>query len=51
MKNIQRIIIVLALFASTMIAQTKWNFDKPHSEIGFSVTHMLITETDGFFKD
>lgn len=51
MKNINKLIVVLALLSTTVFAQTKWNFDKSHSEIGFSVTHMLITETDGFFKD
>jgi polyisoprenoid-binding protein YceI len=51
MKNINRLVVVLALISTTMFAQTNWNFDKSHSEIGFSVTHMLITETDGFFKD
>lgn len=51
MKNINKLIVVLALLSTTVFAQTKWNFDKSHSEVGFSVTHMLITETDGFFKD
>ena len=51
MKNINRLIVVLALLSTTMFAQTKWNFDTSHSEIGFSVTHMLISETDGYFKD
>jgi len=51
MKNINKIIIAFALLSSTIFAQTKWNFDVAHSEVGFSVTHMLISETDGFFKD
>ena len=32
-------------------AQTKWTADKSHSKIGFTVTHMLIAEVDGHFKD
>lgn len=51
MKNINKIIIAFALLSTTIFAQTKWNFDFAHSEVGFSVTHMLISETDGFFKD
>ncbi|MBU0476113.1 MAG: YceI family protein [Bacteroidetes bacterium] len=51
MKNINKLIVVLALLSSTVFAQTKWNFDTAHSEVGFSVTHMLISETDGFFKE
>ncbi|MDH5604832.1 MAG: YceI family protein [Cyclobacteriaceae bacterium] len=31
--------------------QTKWTVDKSHSEIGFIVTHMLISEVDGEFHD
>lgn len=51
MKNINKLIVVLALLSTTLFAQTKWNFDNSHSQIGFSVTHMLISETDGHFKD
>lgn len=51
MKNIIRLFAVLALLSTTLFAQTNWNFDKSHSEVGFSVTHLLISETDGFFKD
>lgn len=32
-------------------AQTKWVFDKSHSEIGFTVTHLLISEVDGKFNN
>ncbi|MDA3860706.1 MAG: YceI family protein [Melioribacteraceae bacterium] len=51
MKNIYKLIVLIALLSTSLFAQTKWNFDKSHSEVGFSVTHMLISETDGFFKD
>ena len=51
MKHTHKLIVVLALLSTTLFAQTKWNFDNSHSEIGFSVTHMLISETDGYFKD
>lgn len=51
MKNTYKLIVVLALLSTTLFAQTNWNFDNSHSEIGFSVTHMLISETDGYFKD
>jgi len=51
MKNINKLIVVLALLSTTLFAQTNWNFDNSHSQIGFNVTHMLISETDGHFKD
>lgn len=33
------------------IAATKWEVDKAHSNIGFVVTHMVISEVDGRFRD
>jgi polyisoprenoid-binding protein YceI len=41
-------VLAIALtFASQ--AQTKWNFDKSHTTIGFNVTHLVISEVDGHF--
>jgi polyisoprenoid-binding protein YceI len=40
---------VLATVA--VFAQTNWVFDKSHSNIGFTVTHMVIAEVSGSFKD
>jgi polyisoprenoid-binding protein YceI len=39
------------IIALNLNAQTKWNADKSHSKIGFTVTHMMIAEVDGNFKD
>ena len=39
------------LLANTaLFAQTKWNVDKAHAKIGFTVTHMMLSEVDGNFK-
>lgn len=51
-----RKILLLILFASVLFAQnnfteTTWVIDKSHSKIGFSVTHLLISEVEGYFKD
>jgi len=51
MKNTNKLIVVLALLSTTLLAQTNWKFDKSHSKIGFTVTHMLITDVDGYFKE
>lgn len=51
MKTIQNIFALLVLVSATMLAQTKWEIDKSHSKVGFNVTHMVISEVDGFFKD
>lgn len=32
------------------IAKTKWNLDPAHSEIGFKVKHMMITNVSGSFE-
>jgi len=29
---------------------TKWTVDKGHSNVKFSVTHMVVAETEGYFK-
>lgn len=51
MKTLKIIAILLFLFISINFAQTSWNLDNSHSKLGFSVTHMLITEVDGKFND
>lgn len=48
MKNL--FLLALAfVFASTASAQTNWGFDASHSTIGFSVTHLVVSEVDGTF--
>jgi len=39
----------IALFAFTAQAQT-WAVDKSHSKVGFTVTHLMLSEVDGNFK-
>ena len=40
---------VAFLLALTAHAQT-WTVDKAHSKVGFTVTHLLLSEVDGNFK-
>lgn len=42
--------MVIFAFAS-VAAQTKWNLDKSHSKVQFSVTHLIITDVFGNFKN
>lgn len=49
MKKLQLIAILFLAVFSTSFAQTEWVIDQAHSKIGFSVTHLLIAEVDGFF--
>ncbi len=51
MKTIKLLFALLFLSASLTFAQTNWAFDKSHSKIGFSVTHLLITDVEGQFKE
>lgn len=50
MKKITIIASLLALSATTF-AQTTWSVDKAHSRLGYSVSHMTISEQEGNFKD
>ena len=43
--------ILLALIVSVASAQTNWTIDKGHSKIGFNVTHMVVAEVEGEFKE
>ena len=51
----QRFIVVLGLalvFIGQSMAQTgTWKMDKSHSQVKFSVAHMVISEVTGVFKD
>lgn len=52
--NMKKITIALStiLVAGTLSAQnTNWNLDKTHSSVGFSIEHMVVSETVGQFND
>jgi polyisoprenoid-binding protein YceI len=38
------------LFAFTVVTSTTWTYDKNHAKVGFTVTHMMISDVDGYFK-
>jgi polyisoprenoid-binding protein YceI len=38
------------LFSLGINAQTKWTVDKVHSNVKFSVSHMVVSEVEGSFK-
>ena len=42
--------VATLLTVSATYAQTTWNVDKAHSKVGFTITHLLISEVDGNFK-
>jgi polyisoprenoid-binding protein YceI len=47
----KKIITSVALVASMTMANAQtWQLDKSHSSVKFSVTHMMVSETEGNFK-
>jgi polyisoprenoid-binding protein YceI len=50
----KKLIINVATFAitgfGTLVAQTNWKVDNSHSKMGFMVTHLMVSETEGKFK-
>lgn len=41
---------LMLFIVSGTVAQTKWNVDKLHSNVKFSVTHMVVSEVEGSFR-
>jgi polyisoprenoid-binding protein YceI len=50
MKTKMKTLLAVALLSLGAKAQTTWNVDASHSKLGFSVTHMMVSETEGRFK-
>ena len=48
MKKLTMIIAVLMVSLSTF-AQT-WNLDKAHAKLGFTITHLMVSDVEGSFK-
>ena len=34
----------------TLIQNTSWNYDTNHAKVGFTVTHMMVSDVEGYFK-
>ncbi|HZX59993.1 MAG TPA: YceI family protein [Mucilaginibacter sp.] len=44
-------LLAAALLLSTMVfAQTKWVVNKAHARVGFTVSHLAVSDVDGNFK-
>lgn len=44
-------LIAVALISTTAFSQTTWNVDRMHSKLQFTVTHLMVSDVDGEFKD
>ena len=38
-------------FSFTVVTNTEWTNDKAHTKVGFSVTHLMISDVEGSFKN
>ena len=53
MNKVKHIILVIIIgnFTLTNAQNTKWNADPSHSSIGFSIDHLVVSETTGEFNE
>jgi polyisoprenoid-binding protein YceI len=51
MKSVKLSVVLLLLTVITVFAATTWRFDPSHTKIGFTATHMKISEVNGQFKE
>ncbi len=50
MKRIALLTVAALGLSTALFAQTTWTVDRAHSKIGFSVSHMMLSEVEGNFK-
>ncbi len=50
MKILKSFAFFILASAAVFAQKSEWSFDKAHSQVKFTVTHMLISEVDGHFK-
>jgi polyisoprenoid-binding protein YceI len=51
MKNLKQTLLgAFTIMALSIQSQTNWKVDASHSKLGFSVTHLMVSETEGRFK-
>ena len=45
------ILFAVTLLSTAAFAQTTWKTDRYHSKLGFTVTHLMVSDVDGVFKE
>lgn len=43
--------ITIGLVSYAAAEISNWNYDDSHAKVGFSISHMSISDVDGYFKD
>lgn len=47
---ISTLFLAAIFFSFTVVTNTSWTYDNAHAKVGFSVTHMLVSDVEGSFK-
>ena len=42
--------LAVVLFSFTLLEQSTWTLDKAHAKLRFTVTHLMVSDVDGWFK-
>ncbi len=42
--------LAAVLLSFTLLEQSTWNLDKAHAKLRFTVTHLMVSDVDGWFK-
>src|SRR5450755_687077 len=45
------ILVAVVLLNTAAFAQSTWKNDPMHSKLGFTITHLMVSDVDGIFKD
>jgi polyisoprenoid-binding protein YceI len=45
------LLLAAAMFSVGAFAQSTWKNDPMHSKLGFTITHLMVSDVDGIFKD
>jgi polyisoprenoid-binding protein YceI len=51
MKKILSLLAVVVFMQTAVFAQSTWKVDKAHSRVTFTITHLAVSDVDGYFKD
>src|SRR5437899_873332 len=44
-------LLLLSVLVAGAVSAQSWTIDKAHTKIGFNVSHMVVSEVEGYFKD
>jgi polyisoprenoid-binding protein YceI len=51
MKRFLTLLAVAVFMQTAVFAQSTWKVDKAHSRVTFTITHLAVSDVDGYFKD